>query len=89
MEIVKAKGAEGKDHEKAGQHYYKFKLVEENEVKASLWLDEIAKNFSSPRMDFAVLLPLLNKVPIAGMFAVLSRNWVRPSPQSCLEDLVD
>ena len=89
VEIVKAKGVEGEDHEKFGLHYYKFKLVEENEVKASLWLDEIPKNFSSPRMDFAVLLPLLIKVPIAGMFAVLSRNWVRLSPQSCLKDLVD
>lgn len=89
VEIVKAKGVEGEDHEKFGQHYYKFKLVEENEVKASLWSDEIPKKFSSPRMDFAVLLPLLNKVPIAGMFAVLSRNWVRLSPQSCLKDLVD
>jgi hypothetical protein len=89
VEIVMAKGEEIKDPEKFGQHYYKFKLVEKNSVKASLWLDEITKDFSSPRMDFALLLPLLNKVPIAGMFALLSRNWVRLSPQSCPNDLVD
>ena len=91
LELVKADGTIAGDtggKKKLGIYYYRFCPVR-SDITCS-W-EAALSSFTAPQIDYAVLLPLLDKEASAGncRFALVSKNWNCLCPNNNLSDLVE
>lgn len=75
---------------KFGLDYFKYNLQLSEDDQPFSWVDDILPQLEQPRIGFALLLPLLDKVEDEGsrMFAVVGSNWATLTTRNKLEDLI-